>query len=169
MDREQLQRFLAKIAQIESGGGKHIQHKMMNRGLHKGTSAIGTYGLMPATVQDIIANQEQSGKITPEVQALKQLQYPQLKRQLEQNPDLQNQLASSLAERVLSNQGGNEEKAAYSWNMGHNLPPERITPQKLQTHPYVEKYRSLKNLVPVKEVAQSPSSFNWDDFETTNE
>ncbi len=62
---------------------------------------------------------------------------------LEQQPDTQDYLASLLAKRLLEKTGGDQDRAAYMWTMGHNTPTEAVTPEKLDQSDYVRKFRTL--------------------------
>ena len=45
---------LSAISLNESSGGVYKEHKRMTKGMHKGTVAAGSYGLMPLTAKDIV-------------------------------------------------------------------------------------------------------------------
>lgn len=145
MDQDKLARFLKIISQIESSGGKNFNHPMMESGIHQGHSAIGQYGLMPNTVNEVINRMQYNKTATPEILQLRDLDPTSLKKTIEQNSELENQIAQSLAQRVLDRQKGNEEKAAYSWNQGHNLKPEAIDSRPYMEHDYVKKFQNIKN------------------------
>lgn len=145
MDKNAKAKFLRTIAMLESSGGRDIDHKPIESGLQQGQQAIGKYGLLPNTVQELINRRRQSGEIESEIEDLNQLDQGTLRDRLEQNPDLQEKLADQLAERVISRQQGDLDKAAYSWNRGHNLTPDRISLDKLNSNDYVQKFRNLMN------------------------
>ena len=138
MNDDKVNRFLANIGQIESSGGKNTKHKTITSGPQKGQTAIGTYGLLPNTV-DEIANRSSD----PDIQALGNMEADEQKSYLESNPDMEQKVARELASHVLNKQGGNEEKAAYSWLYGHNLSPESVDERDYQDEPYVQKYKAL--------------------------
>lgn len=144
--KKQVKTFLKNISEIESAGGTNYNHDLIQKGIHKGHKAIGRYGLMPNTVNETLVRMKRKGKLTPELQSLKGMDAAALKQKLEENPELEDQLAEHLADRVLSRQG-DEEKAAYSWHQGHNLNPEDIETRKYQEHDYVKKYKNLKKLM----------------------
>lgn len=145
MDKSKIQQFLSAISQIESSGGKNLNHETISGGMHKGTRAIGKYGLMPLTVKDIINRQRMDHSITPEIAALRNMDRDALQEQFIQQPELEENLANYLANYVLDRQQGNESAAAYSWFMGHNTKPEKITSQKLLNSDYVGKYNKFKS------------------------
>jgi hypothetical protein len=141
---DRVDRFLDLISQIESSGGKDLSHPEMESGIHAGTAAMGRYGLMPNTVKEIATRAERAGEITPTMRELASMEDPtEMRQTVEQNPEIEQEYARQLAERVLS-RFPNEEQAAFSWNQGHNLTPERVQKQQYKKHPYVEKFRRLK-------------------------
>ena len=144
MDESQIKQFLEKIAELESSSGKNLEHKTMQSGIHKGTSAIGRYGMMPNTVDEVIRRATRTGDPSVEMQKLSAMSPDEKKLYLQQNPELENQLAESLAGHVLEKQGGDEEKAAYSWLYGHNLSPEKVQERDYSNSPYVQRFRNLR-------------------------
>lgn len=147
MPDSRLQEFLQKIAQIESSGGKDLNHKEIQHGIHEGDQAIGRYGMMPNTVRELINRRRTEQTMTPDLQDLDAMDSQKMKQTIESNPELEQQLAEQLGKRVIRRQVADEDKAAYSWNMGHNLAPEEITQEKLQQSPYVDKFQKLKGLM----------------------
>lgn len=146
-DKNLKQRLLENISQIESSGGKDLKHKEIQHGIHEGTRAMGKYGLLPNTVKELINRRRLTGQLTPDMQELNEMSPEEMKSKIEANPDLEDQLAQQLASHVVERQLGDEEKAAYSWNSGHNLNPQDITPEKLNKSEYVQKYRKLKTMM----------------------
>lgn len=123
---------------------------------------MGRYGLLNNTIQEIIARQRAANTLTPEVKALSGLDQDAVRQQVESNPALESQLATYLANHVLQRQGGNELAAAYAWNNGHNLPAQKITPEKLDSSPYVQKYKSFSGQKPVAPVEPEPMNLDID-------
>lgn len=154
-----IDRFLNKIGEIESHNGKYTNHKKITSGLHEGFSAIGKYGLMPLTVQEVAHNSQD-----PEIHSLSKRDPQEYNDLINSNPDLEKKIASELAHKVLTRQGGDELKAAYSWNQGHNLSPEQITDERLLESPYVHKYFQLagntqqNNAIPTENVSMNPET-----------
>lgn len=142
---DEVEDFLNTIAQIESSGGKNLAHPEMQSGIHAGDSAAGKYGLMPNTIKEIAKRAELQGSATDPMRSLASIEDPSvMKQQLEQNPEVEQAFARQLAERVLNRQQ-DPEKAAYSWNQGHNLTPEQIQERDYQNSDYVKKFQSLRN------------------------
>lgn len=133
-----LKAFLERIAQIESAKGKYTNHPVMQHGIHKGMHAIGQYGLMPLTAQELAKSSQD-----PEVASLAGVDPQGIEAEIKKHPGLEEKLAQQLAQKVLAKQKGDELRAAYAWNQGHNLSPENITDVKLQSSPYAQKYQKL--------------------------
>lgn len=150
MDRSKLQRFLEKIGQLESSGGKNVAHRRMAGGLHEGEAAMGKYGIMPKTTEEFVNRRRMRGQFGPDEAIMAQMSPEQLTEFLAQNKRVEENLAQDIGEHVLKRAGGDEEKAAYMWNMGHNLKSKRITPEKLEESDYIRKFRRLKELMEAK-------------------
>lgn len=124
--------FLQKLGMIESSGGVDTNHPVMEQGIHKDTSAVGEYGLMPVTAQEL----DKSYNIN-ELQGLN----PQLAQQvLTAYPDLQDRIASTFASKLLKN--NTPEEAIYKWNAGQNSQP---TSEDIANSPRVKKFKVLKS------------------------
>lgn len=136
-DNDKINALLKKISQLESSGGTNINHDLMQHGIHTGDRAIGQYGLMPNTIQEV-ARRNQMKDV---------LAIPKEELSSKFTPEMENQVARKLAELVLTRSKGDEEKAAYRWNMGHNMPSNRITPEALNQSNYIQKYRMLQQLL----------------------
>jgi len=144
VDMEKLYRFLQIIKQIESSGGVDTDHALIPKGIHEGHRAIGSYGLMPNTIQEIGRRMDKEGTLTQEMDKFTHMQPEEMKQALESRPDVEQQFAEALGKKILG-QHGDEEKAAYGWFQGHNISPERMKEEPYQDHFYTERYRNLKN------------------------
>jgi hypothetical protein len=127
--------FLRNIGQIESAGGKYTNHSEIKSGIQKGDSAIGTYGLMPNTIDELVSKSKD-----PAINGLADMSSIEKKAYIEKNPAVEKILATQLAQKVLENQGGDAQKAAYAWNQGHNLSSDSIIKRDYQNSDYVQKY-----------------------------
>jgi len=143
-EQDEINNFLRTIGQIESSGGQNFDHNEIQHGMHKGHRAAGTYGLMPNTINEVLNRMRLEGADISDLQHLRQMPPDQMKSHVEQNPDIERRIATELAKHVMDRQGGNEEKAAYSWFQGHNLHPKEVERQKYQEHDYVKKYKKYK-------------------------
>jgi hypothetical protein len=129
---------------IESSGGQDTNHDEISSGIHEGDSAYGQYGLMPNTIQELVNRKRLEGPLNSEYKKIYKEDPDYTKAVLHGNPELEKALATQMAERLLQRTGGDEEKAAYGWNMGHNTPVDQITPEKLDKTQYIKKFRELK-------------------------
>lgn len=148
-DNPQLEEFLRTISMIESSGGKNFAHPEMQQGIHAGTSAIGRYGLMPNTVQEILNRMKMEGALPSHLKRYRKMEPEMIKQELEKTPADEQVLAQHLAKKVL-NKFGDEEQAAYSWFQGHNLTPEDLAERPYKEHDYVQKYNRFKQMLASK-------------------
>ena len=144
MDKE---RFLELIRQIESSGGKDVNHRTMASGLHKGQAAMGEYGIMPKTAQEFVNRRKMRGQFGPDEALMAQMSPSELKDFLANQDRVEQNLAGDIADRVLRRSKGDEDKAAYMWNMGHNKKAASIDDENLAESDYVRKFRKLKNML----------------------
>lgn len=154
MDKE---KFLELIRQIESSGGKNVDHRTMASGLHKGQAAMGEYGIMPKTAQEFVNRRKMRGQFGPDEAIMAQMSPAELKEFLANQDRVEQGLAGDIADHVLRRSKGNEEKAAYMWNMGHNKKASSIEEGALNSSQYVDKFRKLK-----KTMTRPPISGNID-------
>lgn len=117
--------FLDAISQIESSGGKNINHPISNAPLQAGQQAIGQYGLMPNTINEM---QHRAGRGPASVAP--------------GSPEEQ-QVANELATRLL-NRFPDPSQAAYAWHSGHNLTPEQVDQRDISNDPYVQKFQKIR-------------------------
>lgn len=134
--------FLKNIGKIESNNGQNTNHKMITSGIQKGTRAIGTYGLMPNTVDELVNSSKD-----PDLQNLIDMSPEEKKNYIEKNPEVERTLATQLAQKVLTKQGGDPEKAAFAWNQGHNLSPDQVADRDYQNSDYVQKFKKLEGAI----------------------
>lgn len=143
-----IREFLDKIQQIESSGGQDTDHPVVTKdNLQQGTRAIGRYGLMPNTVRELVNRRRVRGTVSPDMVDVGNMPPEQMKSYLESNPEMEDQLANDLANHVIQRQGGDVDKAAYSWQMGSNLTPDQIDPDQLENSNYVQKFRRLTPMI----------------------
>lgn len=130
---DQVQEFLKKIAALESSSGQNTNHHVMQTGIHAGTSAVGDYGLMPLTAQEI---EKQSGG-----EQLQDVDKFDAQKKLEQDPELTRRLAETMASKLLNK--NDSEQAAYKWLMGQYSNPSK---EELNESPRVRKFRTLSSV-----------------------
>lgn len=139
-DKVKRDSFLDIIGQIESSGGKNIDHPVIQNGIQKGDAALGRYGLMPNTVRELMVRRQVAGQQAP---MPVDEDSTDMRSMINQNPQLEQDLANQLAQKVLTRQP-NDEMAAYSWNQGHNLSPDQVESRDYQNSPYVQKFQAIK-------------------------
>lgn len=119
--------FLEKIMQLESGGGRFVNHQPADpKSMHFGTTAIGRYGLMPLTISDVVKSSK-----NPEFDELRQyadfsdvsnpvvsnMKQEYLKQYIKQNPMVEDLIAKEIQRKIESNVG-NEDLGAVAWHAG---------------------------------------------------
>ncbi len=144
-----MDRFLWNVQQIESSGGKNTKHPKIKYGISKGDRAIGRWGLLKPTVNEIANRMRLKGTLTPEIAALEPMSRDTLEQHFKDNPDIELNVARQLASHVHERQKGNEHRAAYSWLHGHNLFPQDISRDKLMRSDYVSKYQQVNKVNPL--------------------
>jgi len=126
----------------------------MNTGMHKGTRAIGSYGLMPKTVDDLI-------KRNPKYSDIANMDPITKKQHMEANPHIERDIASQLVDRLMK-KTQDPMKIAYMWNHGTSLNPNNISNEVLQKDDYTNKFNKLKekfknNSIPLSDNTQDNS------------
>lgn len=97
---------LDAIAQVETGGGKYMQHAPVQGAMHKGSSAIGKYGMMPTTIKE--TEKELAG-----------LSDAEIRKKISQDPELESKVASKYYDRLRQQLGTNDPEAiGYGWLQG---------------------------------------------------
>jgi hypothetical protein len=135
--RFQRDNFLDAISQIESSGGTNTSHPVIQHGPQAGQQAIGSYGLLPNTIQELSNRARLHNQLTPEMAAASRDP-----ASVGQDPNLEKQYATQMADRVL-NRFHDPAMAAYAWNSGHNLTPEQVKQRDYQNDPYVQKFQKI--------------------------
>lgn len=103
------QKVLNAIKLVESRNCQNTNHKTMKRGLHKGESAKGCYGMMPKTIKTVLDDLENEKDI------MTSLSSPNaLNRVL----DLDYVLAARLYDKLDKRYHGDTKKIVYSWLNG---------------------------------------------------
>ena len=122
-------KVLNAIKQVESRNCIDTKHRTMKRGLHKGQSAIGCYGLMPKTIKQVYRG------IADESEVLSSIGNPNAFKSI---LDVDYAIASKLYDRLDRRYQGNTKKIVYSWLNGS------VGKVDYKNHWYVK--RVLKNL-----------------------
>lgn len=134
--------FLKLISMLETSGGQNLEHKEIKHGIHKGDTAIGSYGLMPNTIQEIVKREQKRGPLEEALTEIAKKDPNFIKQYFLDNPDSESIIAGKLVDKIGLE---NPEKSAYMWNRGHNIDPNDITDDKLDNSEYVKRFRMLMN------------------------
>lgn len=108
-------RMLNAISQVESSGGKNMNHEAVQGSMHHGEKAIGQYGMMPVTIRETL-------KLNPDLsrahgKAIK-LHGSQLEHYIQDNPGLENQIAQKHLQRLEHHFGNDPAKLGFAWLNG---------------------------------------------------
>lgn len=145
--------FLSDMSQIESSGGLNTAHKMIQSGIHAGEKAVGQYGLMPNTINEMVNRMKSEGNEPYEIHVMKLAGKPddqEMANEVATNPELERSIAERLYNHVNDKYMGDQDKMNYAWQMGHNTPSEQITVEKLEDNPRTEKFKKLHQVLAVK-------------------
>jgi hypothetical protein len=153
--------FLNIIEQGESSGRNDPEHKKIKHGIQAGTAAIGRYGLMPNTIDELITRAGRGGDVTPEMEDLKDMNPGEKREYLAANPIVQKQLSRQLASTLLQKHGGDQEKAAFAWNHGHNLTTKQIEDRDYQDSDYVKKFNKIADKLNKKTTSEKYTPPNF--------
>lgn len=145
------QQMLSDMSAIESSSGRNTDHRTMASGQHKGETAVGQYGFMPQTVEDM-GNRIKRDNPDDMPSLLRGLRDTTLSRQeiadiVAKEPDLEQAVAEKMLGVVKKRHPGDKERQSFAWEMGHNRSTESITPDILEDHPRTQKYRNLHKLI----------------------
>ena len=107
-------KMLRTISQVESSGGKFINHRMIG-GKEDGDQAFGKYGLMPNTIRETIyMNRDLKSKYGKAAN----LDGADLHHFMQDNPGLEDQIAQKHLARLEHHFGKDPAALSYSWLEG---------------------------------------------------
>jgi hypothetical protein len=107
--------FKKLMSAIESDHNPEAEHKPVPGDMHKGTSAIGQYGMMPVTLQDIARQLSDKTELDKLIQSADPTTVKEI---LQSNPQKYEQYSDVLAEKVLKKSQGDPQEAALKWRWG---------------------------------------------------
>jgi len=139
-ERKSKEDLLDAISLTESSGGRNTNHEVIDHGIHAGDRAVGNYGLMPKTVQEILKTNPEIRKTNPAANFIEAL---------EKDPTLQRRIAAAYYERLRDNVGNDPAGIAYGWLNGiTGAKKAKKRGDDLKEHWHVKKV--LKNLKDVE-------------------
>jgi len=128
--KEDIERFLHYISQLETSGGKNLNHETVKEGPLKGETAEGKHGHMPSTQRDMIKR------------------YP---ANLDENSTPE-EIDRQLAEHVLNRAKGDETLASGLWRHGHNRRMVHQAPlqdpRDIRNSLYAQEYDKVRSEIP---------------------
>lgn len=112
-------KFKKLISFLESSGGTDTDHKTMASGMHKGTSAMGEYGMMPNTAQQMAKTNIRDNKNTPLDDVVANIDPSQVEEVLSDNPNKTKEYVKAYMDKVL-NSSDSMKDASTKWMTGPN-------------------------------------------------
>ena len=116
MDKDK-EHHLRVIAQVESSGGKDLDHVPVNTNMHRGTSALGKYGIMPLTIKETI---ERHPDLRDKFGHVVGKDLRQVASIAQENPEIVEHVASRFYDKLRRRYGNDIAKIGFSWNQGQN-------------------------------------------------
>lgn len=116
--QKQLKDFLQKISMLESSGGQNTNHRTIASGPQAGDTAIGNYGLMPNSMEEL-------SHIYPS-DITNGMSKDELADKARQDPAFAETMAGSMADYLKNKRGFSDEQAAAAWEAGHHSAPENL-------------------------------------------
>lgn len=119
-EQKKRQDFLNKMAFLESTNNPMVRHPDTSQG-----RAMGTYGIMPNTLKEMLDDKKITGQ-EPKFQDISRTPQSDREQYIQSHPDIEKALADALAAHINRQQGDLDNSAAYGWQYGHNLTPDRM-------------------------------------------
>lgn len=130
-------RILNSIRQVESSGGKNTNHKMVTTGLNANSRAIGSYGLMPLTVKDVVSKNKELSQKYPEII---HADPHQVKNVMAKYPRAERDIASAHYDNLARVLGEDPARIGFSWLNGRSGTQKALKEGKnLNNHWHVKK------------------------------
>jgi len=127
---------LEHIAFIESSSGKNKNHETTNIGLNAGHTAGGATGLMPIMVKETL---DKNPELAKKYSHLLTAQHDQITSAINNNENMEAEIANAHWNRLHETFQGNRSKMAYAWRNGITA-AKRASTDEVYAHPYVQKY-----------------------------
>lgn len=118
--------FKKLLSFLESSNGTNTDHPEMTTGMHEGTKAMGEYGVMPITAQEVAKSRINKGEGSELDKIVQQADPRSVEEILQSNPEKYEQYVNSLSDKMLNKSQGNPEEAAMRWFAGPNSSPKRL-------------------------------------------
>lgn len=133
-NRNDVENFKKLMGMLESTNRDDVVHRTVATGPQAGTTAIGKYGQMPNTIENLASRNVRDDQATPLDMLLKGATPDQITQIMKDNPAKQQDYASQLSEDVLDKSNNDVPAAAAGWLYGHNLSADQMR-EKLKKDP----------------------------------
>lgn len=120
MDKAKFQQLLSLL---ESSSGKQLNHAPVEAGMHEGTKAMGEFGLMPVTAQQLSKQDPNKSELDNIIMGADPASIEEI---LASNPGKYQEYIDQMSGQVLDKSKGNAEEAAMRWLAGPNSSKRRI-------------------------------------------
>jgi len=137
--------FKKLISAMESSDNPDVKHPPVKKGVNKGDTAIGQYGLMPNTIRELANRAEKSGQETISDDIIQSSSNLQIEDMLKNRPELMDLYVNRLMKHVMDKSKNNPEEAYLRWLYGHNLPDNRIQRLKKSDDKTMKRMRDIIN------------------------
>lgn len=144
-------KFLKPISYLESSGGRNVNHATVESGIHAGDTAIGRFGFMPKTFQNVAGMLKQKNSNLrqvvgdkykdEEVEAMHSMDPKQITEYVKANPNVKLRAVRYLAAHLDKLHNGDQRRMAHGWRFGSNRPSDKITDKMLNDSGYVKKFK----------------------------
>jgi hypothetical protein len=127
---------LEAISMNESGGGKNLNHQEISVGKFKGTKAGGAYGLIPATVHEMIKTNRHLNRKYSHILFWSP---DEITQEINRNHHLSQEIALVFWKQLRVNMNFGPSRAAYAWLYGPYA-AVKVTEDLIQQDSYVTKF-----------------------------
>ena len=129
MDDKNFKTLKQIFSQLETSGGKNINHKTITKGIHKDDTAIGEYGLMPKSIQTQARRNIRDGVATPLDYAIADTDSKSVTEMIKRNPEAEKYYAETMMKRSLNAAKGDPKDAYFKWVYGDEANLEEVKPR----------------------------------------
>ncbi|MEO0271687.1 MAG: hypothetical protein ABIM30_01185 [candidate division WOR-3 bacterium] len=135
MDKKEILKKV--LSDLESSGGTNTDHKTVEKGIHEGHTAFGTFGLMLNTAKEMVNRKKIKDK--KDLQILDMSSDDEYHKFMSNNPDKYNEYVNRLVDHVWTRSEEDIPIAATMWHYGHNLRKERADKILKKNNKYFER------------------------------
>lgn len=133
------QKILKAIKMVESSGGKDTNHAMVSHGLNANTKAVGSYGLMPITIKEVVSKHPDLSQKYRDIAAADKHEIPAL---MEKYPKIEKEVAGALYDHLAKDLGHDPSKIGFAWLNGKTGAMRAIkSGQNIDEHWHVKKVK----------------------------